>query len=1171
MDQSSNTGHQTDFPDKKKIYSSTKKSATKTVKVEAGPKSKVYDLIYVPSEDLVIPLTSTEVDELRAEAQKMDSAIKKVHEAYDSGDKERFRAAKKEFAAFADANGLSQVIPVTERDKESASPFPDKGGAGMLSQLSTFVEVIHFGDQKWSYVRKAEVDSYKDGGRKAFDLLSGRPIAAEQQAGGSAESEKHPLRARSMVVDREEKPMVDSKAFKEKLSDICVKIENKWTIADGQFSIRHLLSPPGSISVDDRTIAAVDNWIQQLNNNLEWSWSQKQKAYDDALKILDPKSAKAEENSSESSLIATAAKNALFAASPTIALASAATNYIFSDDEDHSDFDAEAFGKVSHAIDYIWAEDESEKKWLNAVKAIRYPKKRPGLDEDEAEEAFQKKLAEIRQELTKQFRARKDKIPESRYSVSAKAQLMRYACGVSTVASFNPKKGNFAARAEAKLDLAIFDGKAEGKAMLPDEKGKCIDLKYRKTKTEVTWNPRGRTEEDRSMFEFNETFLTVEEMGNVSRLYDQLQFAQNPVISSGVVGGALKVQIQGHADQVGTEVYNQGLSERRAQVVYGYLRQQPGYWLEMFQVPKEFGGWGVNEVKVMLTACGYSAADQLHGDPGVASGAAVKSFQGKFNRRPQDGPVFRGLVPSGTIHLGAGASSDPTLKALIGEYMTKGPLTQPIPQSQFHFDKPYAGFGESVPAPGHDTPYRDKENRRVEFLLFEPECKETEEEKEVQLGDLRLVLDAFLSGYVGANLALAGHIDFSSSTEVLQAKGLRAKAQEAGAGAGIEGEVFAGAKAEVGCKGTLQWKCPEPIPPEYGSGPMSSESNEASAPPTSGLFPPVPTQNTQNQSTFSEPKSCLSWSPEEPDLLAPDMPLQPSHPEPVETKPEFVDLGSVGYTVTAYLGGTLKGSFKIGFDPESNKFMIKVAASAALGPGFGGELAFTVGVKHTYSFIALVYTQLRDHDFNFVDLFESEDRIETFDLFCSWSYKMLLMGNLAGVGTLFVGALGMKAMGDGRQLIREWEKAWEEETHARQLVENICKNAEVVRYTTPEVKGRILYLLIKPEGLRFDVATFFDSLYTKRKQAVHTVLSWVQSRRDLQEVLEHMGIDIPKSEDAHMKTERMQANKRLVIEYLEGIGVTETSWRGWYEALPEKAGTSAGGAVQIRHSPMAII
>ncbi len=300
------------------------------------------------------------------------------------------------------------------------------------------------------------------------------------------------------------------------------------------------------------------------------------------------------------------------------------------------------------------------------------------------------------------------------------------------------------------------------------------------------------------------------------------------------------------------------------------------------------------------------------------------------------------------------------------------------------------------------------------------------------------------------------------------------------------------------------------------------------------------------------------------------MQCQPSHP--AETKAEFVDLGSAGYTVTAYLGATLKGSFKIGFDDESGKFMIKAAASAALGPGFGGELAFTVGVKHTYSFIAMVYTQLRDHDFNFVDIFDPKEEtgFDTFELFCSWSYKMLLMGHMVGAGTLFVGALGTKAMGGGRQLIREWEKAWEEETHARQLVENMSKNAEVVRYTTPEVKGRILFLLIKPEGLRFDVVTFFKDWDIERKQAVHTVLSWVQSRRDLQEVFEHMGINIPKNEEVALKAERMQANKGAVIEYLERLGVTEQSWRAWHEALPETADTSSRGAVQMRQSPMGI-
>jgi hypothetical protein len=64
-------------------------------------------------------------------------------------------------------------------------------------------------------------------------------------------------------------------------------------------------------------------------------------------------------------------------------------------------------------------------------------------------------------------------------------------------------------------------------------------------------------------------------------------------------------------------------------------------------------------------------------------------------------------------------------------------------------------------------------------------------------------------------------------------------------------------------------------------------------------------------------------------------------------------------------------------------------------------------------------------------------------------------------------------------------------------------------YTTPEVQGRILFLLVRPQEFDYKIETLFDSWAIERKKAVNTMLAWIQSKRHCREVLEHMGVNIP--------------------------------------------------------------
>ncbi len=355
--------------------------------------------------------------------------------------------------------------------------------------------------------------------------------------------------------------------------------------------------------------------------------------------------------------------------------------------------------------------------------------------------------------------------------------------------------------------------------------------------TEYTpnWQRSGYALSPFPTFAFAKTFLTPESMKDTGGLF-RAWLSGKGIDVLKHINPELKIQLIGHADKVGTDAYNQGLSERRARVVYGYLTRQSPHCLAMFEVPQSHGGWGVEELQQMLNALGATPPLNIDNGCGPLTRQAIRAFQKKTNRQngqdlsPKLGPAVStlsfdpqplpSLFPSpepptrpllledGSIHL---TGSDLTLQALVEAYLEKYALAETITPAFFEEGKPYIGVGESKPEEPTEGP--EIKNRRVEFLLKQATYENVvKEEKDVPLGDLRLKLEAHLGGYVGANLMAAADIHFDVNQGTLHARGVRAGLEKADPGAGAEAGVFAGAKAEIGCKGVLEWKSPEPPP-----------------------------------------------------------------------------------------------------------------------------------------------------------------------------------------------------------------------------------------------------------------------------------------------------------------------------------------------------------------------
>ncbi|MEJ2456294.1 MAG: hypothetical protein P8103_19390, partial [Candidatus Thiodiazotropha sp.] len=230
---------------------------------------------------------------------------------------------------------------------------------------------------------------------------------------------------------------------------------------------------------------------------------------------------------------------------------------------------------------------------------------------------------------------------------------------------------------------------------------------------------------------------------------------------------------------------------------------------------------------------------------------------------------------------------------------------------------------------------------------------------------------------------------------------------------------------------------------------------------------------------------------------------------------EFQALGSIGYTVTGMVGIGGKFDLKIGFDQTSQRFVMRFTAEACLGPGFGGQVDITVGIGQCWDFITLVHGQLKRHDFSYMDFFEKENDesgIDVFELFSAWAWKMLKSGNLPAAGAaIAVGAsaeMVIEILSDARGIIREWERTETVQKQTDELINTLHEKPELLKYLTPETKGRILYdLLSVPVDWSERLSNWSSLDINKRREEAALILirEGVISWTDWRETLEHMG------------------------------------------------------------------
>lgn len=344
----------------------------------------------------------------------------------------------------------------------------------------------------------------------------------------------------------------------------------------------------------------------------------------------------------------------------------------------------------------------------------------------------------------------------------------------------------------------------------------------------------------------------------------------------------------------------------------------------------------------------------------------------------------------------------------------------------------------------------------------------TDDGNAFDMGLLRLVLTPSLSGFIGASVVLEGQLQVVTQGEqqlLAGQPGSRlprfSERRDRGAvfyrqmeaqdeGLTLTGQAFAGATAEVGLKGALQWLKPTP-PPDI------------------------------NASAQETPKS----------------------------SGEYVDFCSVAANIGAMAGIGLGGKFYCTF--INGKFCFHVAASLCWGAGAKGGLVFEVGTKDILEFGGWLSYQLYRLNYRFFDLI-SKESFESYTHWCVVQmvdlkkdvYKKYnnLKANISDVAEEFRKFI--------RSILAAPGKGVDESKARNELARNVVEGRARLLIYTPEAKGILLYLLTrhgKWDDLDYENYNAHLDRHHHRKEAVVCILWSIQTCAEWEKVMCRVSAD----------------------------------------------------------------
>jgi hypothetical protein len=229
-------------------------------------------------------------------------------------------------------------------------------------------------------------------------------------------------------------------------------------------------------------------------------------------------------------------------------------------------------------------------------------------------------------------------------------------------------------------------------------------------------------------FDFDYTFVRPEAKPIIHEIADHINGDPDRLVA-----------VIGHTDRVGSNSYNVGLSDSRAQSVFAYIRQQPDEWMNLLRSQLDLNGgarvarsgsgqsrdrWQTRELQYMLGYMRNQATGQ-HYYTGPIDNQFTPAVQTALDAFRADNGIPAGGAPGPRV---AGVD-EVTWRALFERYITLDAV--PVDPARFLSPDATLGCGERFPrletrSPGsesqdlRDADARLEINRRVEFLLIPP-------------------------------------------------------------------------------------------------------------------------------------------------------------------------------------------------------------------------------------------------------------------------------------------------------------------------------------------------------------------------------------------------------------------------------------------------------------------
>lgn len=232
----------------------------------------------------------------------------------------------------------------------------------------------------------------------------------------------------------------------------------------------------------------------------------------------------------------------------------------------------------------------------------------------------------------------------------------------------------------------------------------------------------------------------------------------------------------------------------------------------------------------------------------------------------------------------------------------------------------------------------------------------------------------------------------------------------------------------------------------------------------------------------------------------------------------YQEFAKVGETVTGMIGAGAGCLLELSY--AAGKFRFRMMASVCLGLGAKGALELEVDVGQIVQFWKWLAYQLYHADYKQLKFIAKE----TFQYIVQLQV-MIVEGTIARIEDA-IGWVETEIPNKFRELLVRFES----EEKRVQLMNRILANPyDFLRYTTPEAKGVMLYQMTrhdwKVDGL--DGRNHGGRYYGRRKDAVKKILKEAQTRRDFDNIVQHMSADGSKCDATLTDKNRTQLREFL--------------------------------------------